>query len=308
MSLMPLQPAGLAPFVPPPSDATRTRGHRLRPPSWRQVLLVLVAVAATAGVGFLVWSTRISPVTVRVARLATNVPEDVFGLGTVGARVESNVGFKVSGVLVALHADSGDRVAAGAVLAKLDDRDVRGAAPVGQGGRVAGGGEYRQGGRRCGQRRRQPGQCRGGQPTAARPWCGTVSSRRRRRRPPRRPCASRAPICRLPQSEKTVARAGLAAAQAQEEFAAVAVDNYTLRAPYDAWVVARNLQLGSMPIPGQAVFTLVDPQTDLGAGLCGRAACRPDRGRPGRARSSCAPSPAGACRAMSRASRSRATR
>jgi HlyD family secretion protein len=39
------------------------------------------------------------------------------------------------------------------------------------------------------------------------------------------------------------------------------LDNYTLRAPYDAVVVARNLQLGSMPVPGQAIFTLVDPAT-----------------------------------------------
>ena len=39
------------------------------------------------------------------------------------------------------------------------------------------------------------------------------------------------------------------------------LDNYTLRAPYDALVVARNLQLGAMPVPGQAVFTLVDPAT-----------------------------------------------
>ena len=44
-------------------------------------------------------------------------------------------------------------------------------------------------------------------------------------------------------------------------FAQAMLDNYTLRAPYDAWVVARNLQLGAMPVPGQAVFTLVDPAT-----------------------------------------------
>jgi HlyD family secretion protein len=34
-----------------------------------------------------------------------------------------------------------------------------------------------------------------------------------------------------------------------------------LRAPYDALVVSRNLQLGSMLVPGQSVFNLVDPQT-----------------------------------------------
>ena len=44
-------------------------------------------------------------------------------------------------------------------------------------------------------------------------------------------------------------------------YAQAVLDNYTLRAPYDALVVARNLQLGSMPVPGQTVFTLVDPTT-----------------------------------------------
>ena len=50
-------------------------------------------------------------------------------------------------------------------------------------------------------------------------------------------------------------------AEAQVEFAQAVLDNYTLHAPYDALVVARNLQLGSMPVPGQVVFTLVDPTT-----------------------------------------------
>ena len=68
--------------------------------------------------------------TVEVASVSTDVPVQVFGLGTVGARVQSNVGFKVAGVLVALDADFGDRVAAGSVLARLDARDV--AAQLGQ--------------------------------------------------------------------------------------------------------------------------------------------------------------------------------
>ena len=51
------------------------------------------------------------------------MPVQVFGLGTVEARVTSKVGFKVAGVLIDLHADVGDRVGKGAVLARLDDRE-----------------------------------------------------------------------------------------------------------------------------------------------------------------------------------------
>jgi HlyD family secretion protein len=58
-----------------------------------------------------------------------------------------------------------------------------------------------------------------------------------------------------------VATAAVTAAEAQVKFAEAALDNYRLRAPYDALIVARNLQLGAMPVPGQAVFTLVDPAT-----------------------------------------------
>jgi HlyD family secretion protein len=58
-----------------------------------------------------------------------------------------------------------------------------------------------------------------------------------------------------------VAAASVTAAEAQVTYTRATLDNYTLRAPYDALVVARNLQLGAMPVPGQAVFTLVDPRT-----------------------------------------------
>ena len=45
------------------------------------------------------------------------------GSARVEARVTSHVGFKISGVLVDLHADVGDRLSKGAVLARLDDRE-----------------------------------------------------------------------------------------------------------------------------------------------------------------------------------------
>ena len=50
-------------------------------------------------------------------------------------------------------------------------------------------------------------------------------------------------------------------AEAQQAFQEATLANYTLRAPYDAWVISRNLELGSMPNPGQSVFTLVAANT-----------------------------------------------
>ncbi|MDE2007791.1 MAG: efflux RND transporter periplasmic adaptor subunit, partial [Rhodospirillales bacterium] len=62
-------------------------------------------------------------------------------------------------------------------------------------------------------------------------------------------------------SEAATAEAGVAAARAQQDYAEATLANATLRAPYDGWVVARTLNLGAMPVPGQGVFTLVDPRT-----------------------------------------------
>ncbi len=88
-----------------------------------RLVSLLVALAFIVGAGFGAWVLLFSPVTVRVARIENDVAVQVYGLGTVEARVTSKVGFTVSGVLVDLGADVGNRVAKGAVLARLDDRE-----------------------------------------------------------------------------------------------------------------------------------------------------------------------------------------
>ena len=91
--------------------------------SLRRLVLfgVISAVLATAGTG--VWTLFLRPVSVQVSQVERDVPIEVFGLGTVEARVTSKVGFKVSGVLLDLRADVGERVAKGSVLGRLDDRE-----------------------------------------------------------------------------------------------------------------------------------------------------------------------------------------
>lgn len=65
----------------------------------------------------------VKPVEVQVVRTESDVPIQVFGLGTVEAQIVSQVGFETAGTLVELHADHGDRVKAGALLARLDSRE-----------------------------------------------------------------------------------------------------------------------------------------------------------------------------------------
>ena len=261
MAVLPLQPAGLPAAVPLPAD-TRKSGRPWqfpRPPT--RTFLWLLAIIVLAGGGALrFWATRFQPLTVQVAPAAAPLALQIFGLGTVGARVQSTVGFKVAGVLVALNADAGDHVPAGAVLARLDARDVEAQLGVAKAG-VA--------------------QAAANLTKAAADVASTganlanaaaVSARRailvRSGVASQEEAQTTAAAMRVAHanqqvalSEVAVGNAALAAARAQQDFAAATLDNYTLRAPYDAWVVARNQQLGSMPVPGQSVFTLVDPRT-----------------------------------------------
>ena len=68
----------------------------------KRIVFVGGAVAIAAAVLIGVWSTFLAAVSVKVAQPERNVAVQVFGLGTVEARVTSKIGFKVAGVLVDL--------------------------------------------------------------------------------------------------------------------------------------------------------------------------------------------------------------
>src|SRR5674476_106849 len=89
----------------------------------RQRFLLIVVVLALVAAGAMAWALFFRAVEVQIAQPERDVLVQVFGLGTVEARVTSKVGFKASGVLVELRADVGERVPKGAVLARLDDRE-----------------------------------------------------------------------------------------------------------------------------------------------------------------------------------------
>lgn len=85
-----------------------------------QLALFLALALIVAGAA---WTVLVKPVDVQVVRTESDVPIQVFGLGTVEAQIVSQVGFETAGTLVELHADHGDRVKAGALLARLDSRE-----------------------------------------------------------------------------------------------------------------------------------------------------------------------------------------
>jgi HlyD family secretion protein len=226
----------------------------------KRLVLIVLAFFAGAGVLLGVWSAYLRPIKVQVASVQRDVPVEVFGLGTVEARITSKIGFKVSGVLVDLRADVGDRVAKGAVLARLDDREqsarlARAKAAVEQTEatlqKATAGLEKAQANyanaKNISERRQKLVQTS----TASVETAETAKTAQD---------AARADV-NLASSDIAVARAAIGDAKAQQQQESATLDFHTLTAPYDAMVTARAKELGSALGAGEPVFTLIDPKS-----------------------------------------------
>ena len=219
-----------------------------------------MALAIGAGVLFGAWSAYLRPVKVQVGALQRDVAVEVFGLGTVEARVTSKIGFKVSGVLVELRADVGDRVAKGAVLARLDDREQ--AARV---GRAKAATEQAEANVQRATASAQKAQANFANAKA-------ISERRQKLVQSNSASVETAETAKTAQdaafadvnlaaSDIAVARAAIGDAKAQLQQESATLDFHTLAAPYDAMVTARLKELGSALGAGEPVFTLIDPKS-----------------------------------------------
>jgi len=221
-------------------------------------LVILVVIAAAAAFG--AWSLYFSPVRVAAAGVARDVPVQVFGLGTVEARVTSKVGFKISGILVDLRGDVGDRVANGTVLARLDDREQ-----TAQVGRAKAAVEQAEANLQKANASVQKAMANYDNATR-------INERRQALVESRTTSVETAETAKavqdaafgdlnLAKSDVSVAKAAINDAKAQEQQQEVTLDFHTLAAPYDAMVTARLKELGSALAAGEPVFTLIDPKT-----------------------------------------------
>ncbi len=249
-----------------------------------------VLLIAVAGGGW--WYTQQRPLQVPVAGFVQDVPVTVFGLGAVEAQVLARIGFEVPGTLIDLAADHGDRVAAGSVLARLN--------PTSQQARVARAeaavlSAEAAAARADAQRERAEAQFSQKQATA-----------RRRRDLASRGVGSQesAELAETEQelarvdllvnaADAAVARAAQAEARANLQTEQATLAKHTLRAPFDAVVIARAREAGTALNPGEAVFTLVAPESiwmqafideghagDLALGQTGMVTLRSHPGRP----------------------------
>jgi len=218
-------------------------------------LLAVVAIAAAA------WAFYyFRPMTVAVASVERDVAVQVFGLGTVEARVQSKIGFKVSGILIDLRADVGDRVPKGAILARLDDREqsaqvARAKATVEQT-----------------EANLQKATASVEKAQANYANAKYINERRQALLKSSNTSIESAQTAQaaqdaaladvnLAKSDVLVAKAYIGDAKAQLLQQSTTLDFYTLTAPYDAMVTTRLKELGSALSAGEPVFTIIDPKT-----------------------------------------------
>lgn len=221
-------------------------------------MLALVAIMALGAFGWFFLNER--PVGVPVASPEENVPVRIYGLGTVEARILSNVGFEVGAALTELAVDSGDAVSAGQVLARLH--------PTEQEARVA-----------RAEAAVEAAAATLGKAEASVTRARAILAQRRATNARQQELVGRnaisAQAAEEAQKEVDVAAADLAVAEselavvtAQQTDAVAALsyervllDHHVLSAPFDAVVVERHVEAGTVVRAGDVIFTLMDPET-----------------------------------------------
>lgn len=236
----------------------RAWGARFAAKAAAKWLLAGAAVLALATVAFFVVNRM--PVTVRVAAPEQNVVVRVFGLGTLEARVTSKVSFEVGAAIIELKADHGDRIKKGEALARLhaaeQDAKVAKAKASVAGAEVA----------------VMKAQANVEKARAVLAQRQEVNARKKQlalrgfvseqvvEEAQRDADVARAELA-VATRDVTVARALVNDAKAQLQFEQAILDHHTLYAPFDAIVVERLKELGSVVKAGDPVFTLTDPES-----------------------------------------------
>ncbi|MFN3745985.1 MAG: efflux RND transporter periplasmic adaptor subunit [Hyphomicrobiaceae bacterium] len=232
-----------------PSSAQRLRAPR----RWRQYLLAagLIAVALAA---WLIISSR--PLVVRVASLEHNVPVRVFGLGTVEARVLSKIGFEIGATLAELNVDHGDRVAKGQVLARLSHGEQEAKVAKAQAALQTAEVNIKRAEANLEKARALLAQKQEANRRKQSLVGRDIVSQQVAEEAVRDEAVAAADVT-VAQSEIASAKAQLDDARAQLRFEETLLQHRTLIAPYDALVIERHKELGTVVKAGDPIFTLI---------------------------------------------------
>jgi HlyD family secretion protein len=217
------------------------------------------ALIALAGGSAAYWR-NFTEIPVAVAAIERDVQVRVFGIGTVEAQIVSKVGFQVGGRIASVHTDQGEFVKAGALLAKLDDDAQRAKLMKSE----------------AAQRQAAASLSK---VQAQRDRVETSYLQKKSVNVRRQTLVDRGAVSqeaaedalaaeKIARSDVNVVEAEVAiAAVVQEDAAAqlrldtVLLSQHELRAPFDARVISRHKELGSIVNAGEAAFTLITPDS-----------------------------------------------
>lgn len=216
--------------------------------------LVAAGAAVAIVLAYAIYGHR--PISVQVASVERNVPIRVFGLGTVEARVLSKIGFEVGATLAELQADHGDRVTNGQVLARLSLGEQEAKVAKARAAieiatvNITRAEANREKARAILEQKQEANRRK--QTLAGR----DIVSQQVAEEAARDEAVAKADVA-VAESEIVSGRAQLSDAKAQLQFEETMLRHRTLVAPYDAIVIERHTELGTVVKAGDPIFTLI---------------------------------------------------
>jgi len=220
----------------------------------------IVVVALSLAVGGLYYWRFEREIAVRTVALERNVEVRVFGIGTIEAQVLSKVGFQVAGKIVAIEADQGQLVKSGDLLAKLDDAAQRAKLSKSEAAL------------RQAEANLIKTQAQRDRANATYQQKITVNARRQAlivRGSISQEVADDANVAeeiakndlKVVEADAAIAAVLKDDAAAQKRIDGVVLNQHELRAPFDARIINRAKELGSVANAGETVFTLIVPES-----------------------------------------------
>jgi len=231
---------------------------------WKSVLrkknyLIWLMVLVTVGVALkmtLFAPTKVTVVTVEKRDLT----EQVYGNGTVEAKVVVGVSSKITGRIVELYADQGDRVKRGQLLAKLENEDFRHQEQQAEAGLS----------RSAATLRVEQANLRKARSNLvlAEKNAGRFKSLHAENLVSTLEAEQYDTACQVAREEVARSEAAVEALKMEQQvgragvgFARSKVADTVIYAPQDGIIITRDLEKGATVSPGTSIFTLADPRT-----------------------------------------------
>jgi HlyD family secretion protein len=219
-----------------------------------RLLSIGLLPVGVAGLAFAYLSLR--PIEVTVAPVVENVPVRVFGLGTVEARVLSKIGFEVGAAITELNADHGDVVKQGQVLARLHATQQEAKVARAKVAVLSADVAVKKAEANVVKARAILAQRLEVNKRKQELVSRQVTSAQAAEEAQRDEDVAKAELL-VAETDVEVGKAQLSDAKAQLAYEAAILKQHTLVAPYDALVVDRQKELGTVIKAGDPIFTLV---------------------------------------------------